>query len=180
MMILTKLKELEKESVDRGIPILGAEKGAWLLQKIKETHPQKILELGTANGYSGCILASEGAALLSIELNAAIAEEAVKNFKKYNASAQVIIGDVVKEIAKLAANVRNYAAFDLIFIDFAKKKYNVVLEDCTVLVKTGGLIIADNITMAGCKDFKERVLDHPKLKTEIIVIKDGLSCSTKR
>lgn len=179
-MTPTKLKQLEQESIARGIPIIGSEKGAWLLQKIKELQPKKILELGTANGYSGSILTSEGAALLTIEKNAVIAKEAVENFKKDNVQATVIVGDAVCEVKKLAADTNNHNTFDLIFIDFAKKQYIAVLEDCITLVKKSGVIIADNITMLGCKDFKEQVLKHPQLTTEIIDIKDGLSCSVKK
>src|SRR3989344_3029259 len=150
-MIIDELQELEQESILRGIPIVGREKGFWLLQKIQEIKPQKILELGTANGYSGIILGSQKGELTTIEINEKIAAEAEEK----------------KEF------------FDLIFIDFAKRKYLTVLEDCITLVKRNGFIIADNITMEGCQDFKEAVLTHPKLKTEIINIKDGLSCSEK-
>ncbi len=167
-MIISKLKELEKESISRGIPIIGSEKGTWLYNKILELKPKKILELGTANGYSGIILGSEGAELTTIELDSKIAEEAKSNFEKFNINAKIIPGDGVEEIKRLDEN------FDLIFIDFAKKKYIEILEDC---IRLGKYIIADNISFEGCKDFKERILNHPKLKTKIIDIKDGLSFS---
>ncbi|MDP4012802.1 MAG: O-methyltransferase [Candidatus Nanoarchaeia archaeon] len=170
-MITEKLYKLEQESISRGIPILGSVKGTWLYHLVKELKPQKILELGTANGYSGIIMGSEGAELTTIELNPEIAEEAKANFKEYKIKAKVIIGDAVEEIKKLNEN------FDLIFIDFAKRKYIEVLEKAINLLNKNGVIVADNITMEGCKDFKERVLNHPKLKTEIINIKDGLGYS---
>ncbi|HLD39834.1 MAG TPA: class I SAM-dependent methyltransferase [Candidatus Nanoarchaeia archaeon] len=175
---ITQLQPLEQESIARGIPILRSKKGAWLLQKVQEIKPQRILELGTANGYSGCILGSEGAELTSIDVNAIIAEEARQNFKKYEIKAQVLVGDAVEIIKRLAKEKAEY--YDLIFIDFAKNKYITVLENCITLVKKGGFIIADNITMDGCQDYQEAVLHHPQLKTELIPIKDGLSCSTKR
>ncbi|MDP4012148.1 MAG: class I SAM-dependent methyltransferase, partial [Candidatus Nanoarchaeia archaeon] len=131
----------------------------------------KILELGTANGYSGIILGSEGAELTTIELNSEIAEEAKTNFKEYKIKAKVIIGDAVEEIKNLNEN------FDLIFIDFAKRKYIEVLEIAIGLLNKKGVIVADNITMEGCQDFKKAVINHHKLKTEIINIKDGLSYS---
>ena len=177
MMILQKLQPLEQESIARGIPIVGSKKGAWLLQKVQELKPQRILELGTANGYSGCILGSQGAKLTTIEVNAIIAEEARQNFKKYGIKAQVLVGDAV-EIAKRLANGKQ-EEYDIIFIDFAKNKYIDVLEPSLILIKKGGLIIADNITMYGCKDYREAVLNHPQLKTELIPIRDGLSCSQK-
>ena len=78
--VISKLQVLERESIARGIPIIGSKKGSWLLQKVRETKPARILELGTANGYSGCILGSEGAELTTIEVNALIADEARNNF----------------------------------------------------------------------------------------------------
>lgn len=177
-MILQQLQPLEQESIARGIPILGSKKGAWLLQHVQERQPQQILELGTANGYSGCILGSAGAELTTIDVNAIIAEEARQNFKKYGINAQVLVGDAVQITKRLAKEKIEY--YDLIFIDFAKNKYIEVLESSIQLVKKGGLIIADNITMDGCQDYQEAVLHHPQLKTELIPIRDGLSCSEKR
>ncbi|MDP3698010.1 MAG: class I SAM-dependent methyltransferase [Nanoarchaeota archaeon] len=175
--VIVKLQPLEQESIARGIPILGSKKGAWLLQKIQETKPKQILELGTANGYSGCILGSEGAELITIEVNAIIAQEARENFQKYGIRAQVMVGDAVEIVKRLAKEKSDY--YNLIFIDFAKHKYITVLEDCIKLAKKGGFIIADNITMDVCQDYQEAVLHHPQLKTELIPIRDGLSSSTK-
>jgi len=170
-MITETLHELEKDSISRGIPIIGPEKGTWLYQMVKEIKPKRVLELGTANGYSGIILGSEGAELTTLELDPKMAKEAQINFTKHKIKAKVIVGDAVEMIRLLDDK------FDIIFIDFAKKKYLDVLEDAIRLCKEKGFIIADNITMEGCQDFKEAVLNHPKLKTEIINIKDGLSCS---
>lgn len=172
-MEIEKLSELEQKSLGRRIPIIGSKKGAWLLEKIKELQPEKILELGTANGYSGIILGSEKANLTTIEIDPEIAEEAKQNFEKFNVKSKIIIGDVVDKIKTLDC------CFDLIFIDFAKRKYLEVLDDCLRLLKEGGHLIADNITMEGCQDFREAVMNHPRLKTEIIDIKDGLSFSVK-
>lgn len=173
-MILNKLSELETESLMRKIPIIGREKGTWLLQKVKEMNPKKILELGSANGYSGCILGSYGAELTTIELDTKMAHEAVTNFFKFNIKAKVLVGDATKLVKELKDS------FDLVFIDFAKKSYLKILEDCVRLTKYDGLIIADNITMSGCQDFKGAIMNHSQLKTEIIKIKDGLSCSVKK
>lgn len=176
-MIIDDLANLEKQSVHRGIPILGHEKGYWLHQKVRELQPKKILELGTANGYSGCILGSTGAELTTIEFDGKIAEEAKRNFKQFKINAKIIIGDAVEAVKKMAE--QRQELFDLVFIDLSKKAYNLVLDDCITLVKKQGLIIADNISFEGCQDYKQRVLNHPQLKTEIIFIRDGLSCSTK-
>ncbi len=175
-MQISDLNKLEKESKERGIPIIGSEKGKWLLDKVKELKPKRILELGTANGYSGIILGSEGAELTTVDVNDKIVEEAMKNYSEFDVNAKIIIGDGVEVVKDLVSNKEE---FNLIFIDFAKKKYLEVLEGCITLVKSGGVIIADNITMEGCLDFKEAVTEHPKLKTKIIDVGDGLSFSEK-
>lgn len=177
MITLQQLKDLEEESISRGIPIVGSDKGAWLLQFIQEHKPKKILELGTANGYSGIILGSEQGELTTIEINEKIAEEAMQNFALFNINAKIIMGDGVELVKHIAQ--KNKEIFDLIFIDFHKKGYFQVLDSCLYLIKKGGYIIADNITMEGCEDFKEAVLSHSKLQTKFISIKDGLSCSKR-
>ncbi len=171
-MILDQLKNLEQKSRKRDIPVLGKEKGEWLLSVIEEYKPKRILELGTANGYSGIILGSLGAELITIDINEKITNIAKDNFKQFGTDAYIVIGNGVNIVQDLVAKKQK---FDLIFIDFEKKRYIDVLENCIKL--TTGIIIADNITMEGCNDFKKAVENHPKLKTKIINIKDGLSFS---
>jgi predicted O-methyltransferase YrrM len=89
------------------------------------------------------------------------------------------VGNATEEVQKLASKARNNGKFDLIFIDHSKSQYREVLDDCFKLLRAGGLLIADNITFTGCQDFKDAVLNHRELKTEIINIRDGLSCSQK-
>lgn len=173
------LEELEQDCINRHIPIIGRNKAEWLHNKILELEPKKILELGTANGYSGCVLGSEGAELTTIEIDPIIAEEAKQNFEEFDIDAKIIVGDGVEEIEKLAKDKSNLENFDLIFIDFANKKYIKVLENCIKLVKKKGIIISDNILREDCEEYKEEVLNHPRLKTEIIDIDNGMSYSQK-
>ncbi len=178
-MEINDLQLLERESIHRGIPILGAAKGEWLLRFIQEHKPQRVLELGTANGYSGCILGSEGAEVTTIDINQVIVKEAEDNFKLHVINAKIIVGNGVEIVGQMAQREKFQAYYDLIFIDFAKKQYLTVLEDCLRLVVRGGYIIADNITMVGCCDFKEKVLRDTRLQTELVMIRDGLSVSRK-
>ncbi len=175
-MKIEELDGLEKES--QKIPIIGKEKGAWLLSKVQEKKPERVLELGTANGYSGVILGSEGAELITIEKDSHIAEEATANFKKFGTDAFVIIGDGVAIVSDL---VKKQQKFDMIFIDFALRQYIDVLENCIALLNSNGVLIADNINLEigkrNCRDFKEKVMNDTRLKTEIIEIGDGMSYS---
>ena len=178
-MIINDLKTLEKESREEGIPIIGAKKGAYLLGKVKELQPQLILELGTANGYSGTILGSQGAKLITVEQDPRRLKEAAETFPKFNIKATIINNDCQIETKRTAEDKKNHNTFDMIFLDFEKKGYIKVLNDCIKLLKKGGVMIADNISHDYCKDFKEKIRGHKKLKTEIINIEDGLSCSVK-
>lgn len=177
MGIIEKLKQLEKESIEREIPILGSLKGKFLLEKIKEIKPKNILELGTANGYSGIILGSEGGKLTTVEINPELAKEAKENFKRFKINAEVVVGDGVEFVRNISLKNKEY--FDLIFIDFAKRDYVKVLEGCVKLVKENGYIIADNMSFDGCQDYKKDVLKHPLLKTEVVKIADWMSLSKK-
>ncbi len=170
-MILKDLKLLEEESITRGIPIIGSKKGAWLQSVVRKEKPKTVLELGTANGYSGIILGSDGAHLTTIEINPLAAKEAQQNFKKFNIDATIIIGDAIQEIKKLKEK------YDLIFIDFVKSGYIKILDDAFRLANS--TIIADNITFKNCQDFKAAIVIYPHLTTEIISIGDGLSYSKK-
>ncbi|MBI5798139.1 class I SAM-dependent methyltransferase [Candidatus Woesearchaeota archaeon] len=178
-MKLDDLKGLEKESLDRGVPIIGSKKGKWLYDKVFEVQPVKVLELGTANGYSGSILGSTGAELFTIEHDKIIAQEAQKNFEKYKIKAHIAVGEALEVLRKLVEEGKHQKSFDIVFIDFAKKEYLPALEYCISLCKVGGYIIADNITFSGCQDYRQRVQAHPQLKTDIILIQDGLACSQK-
>ena len=172
-MKISDLKELEKESLEKRIPIIGSKKGKWLLDKIKELKPKKILELGTANGYSGIILGSENGELTTLEINPKIAEEAKNNFNKLKIKNKIIIGDANTKIKNIKEK------FDLIYIDHNKKGYLKVLEECIKKLNKNGVIIADNISFEECGGFKEKVLKDKRLRTEIIDIQDGLSYSIK-
>ncbi len=178
-MEIEELDSLEKESIRRAIPIIGSEKGEWLLDKVKEVKPSKVLELGTANGYSGIILGSEGADITTIEQNPKVAPEAKANFEKFGINANILVGEGVSFVRSLADHPTNKESFDMIFIDFSKKNYIDIIEDCIKLVKVDGLIIADNIMKEDCQDYVEKVKNDDRLETSIVDIKDGLSVSKK-
>ncbi|MBI2572918.1 class I SAM-dependent methyltransferase [Candidatus Woesearchaeota archaeon] len=171
------LIELEQEAIRRKIPIIGPEKAVWLHEKIKEFKPQEILELGTAAGYSGIVLGSEGAHLTTIDKSIKIQQEGKENLEKAKINATVIFADIPTYLHELTKTKKEY--FDLIFIDFEKREYLTALPHCIHLVKVGGHIITDNVLMDKSKDFLEAVTHHPQLETEIIHIKDGLTLSRR-
>jgi len=175
MDIIQQLLPLEKECKQRGIPLISQEKARFILELIKKHNPHTILELGTANGYSGIILASHGAALTTIELKPSVAQEALQNFKQHNISAKVIIGDALTILPQLKEEHQSY---DLIFMDFPKKKYLSALEYCLQLLNPHGFLLIDNISEPDCRDCKEALLRNTSLNT-IFACNDDLGCSQK-
>jgi predicted O-methyltransferase YrrM len=172
-MIIDDLAKIEQSCKERDIPCLGADRGAWLAAKITQLKPQRVLELGMAIGYSGIILAHEGAKLTCIELSKPNVEEARNNFLAFGVKAIIISGNATDQIKKLEPG------FDLVFVDFRKEIYQEVFEDCVQLTKSGGVIIFDDINLEKCKAFKAQLQKDDRLTTEIVDIHHGLSCSVK-
>jgi predicted O-methyltransferase YrrM len=177
MMDITELSKLEEYSIKRKIPIIGSEKGEWLLKKVKEIQPSGVLEIGTANGYSGIILGSEGAKLTTIDKSAPIIVEAKENFKQYGIKAVILFGDGVEVTNKLVEENNSFEAnkyYDLIFLDFEKKKYIDILENCLALLKKNGQLIVDNVFMEKSNDFVKLIKDDSRLLVEFVKIGDGM------
>ncbi|MBI4918851.1 class I SAM-dependent methyltransferase [archaeon] len=168
------LKQLERECLRRGVPIIGEEESQILEFFVELLRPKKVLELGTANGYSGIILGSEGAKLTTLEIDKKIAAEAKENFTKFNIDAKIIVGDALQTIKEVRGK------FDIIFLDFTKRNYNKILPVLFEKLNNKGILIADDVLFDKCKDFKESVLSHPKLKTMFIRVGHGLSVSIKK
>ena len=116
--MIDKLRVLEQNSIQRGIPILGSEKGAWLLSIVQKHKPQRILELGTANGYSGIILGSGGARIVTVDINIVLATEANYNFAQFRIDAEIRLEDGVEYVQHVVKEKKEQ--FDLIFIDYSK------------------------------------------------------------
>lgn len=143
------LEELEEEARQEGIPIVGPVVGELLHILARATQAQRILELGTATGYSTIFLArafsSTSGRLVTIDNNAAMAARAASNFHRAGLEQQIdiIIGDAQEKLAELKET------FDFIFMDVDKEYYAKLLPHCEQRLKPGGLLVADNI---GFKD----------------------------
>lgn len=177
-MILDDLDELEKSCRKRFIPIIGRKKGELLFNLVQELKPKKILELGTASGYSGIILACEGAKLLSIDFDHISVDEANENFLKFKVNAKSVLATGEDYIKTLARDEKN--AYDLIFLDFSKKKYHEVFPFCMKLLKKGGYLVADNVKSVYAMDFKRDILNSRNLTTEIKKVSDDEMSFSKK
>jgi len=190
------LAEIAQAGVERDLPLVDAEVGALLRVLAAAIGARKILEIGTAVGYSGIWLAGALPAdgmLMTMEMDARRAKEAQGNFDRAGLTnrVSVMLGDAQRLIAKVAG------PFDLIFQDGDKKMYTPLLDRLVSLLRPGGLLVTDNVLWDGkvvpgfitsaaddkdtraIAEYNERVATHPALLTTVIPLRDGVSISVK-
>ena len=149
-MEITKIKNNAK---DYGIPIIRSKSHEYLEQLVKDKAPKRILEIGTAVGYSGITMlkASPEATLLTIEHNPDFIKQAKKNFAKQGLKNRVniVYGDCLVEIAKMIASKDYDEYFDFIFLDGPKAQYDMMLNSLVMLLSKNGTFVADNVLFRG-------------------------------
>jgi predicted O-methyltransferase YrrM len=192
------LDDIARGNATRGLPLVDAEVGALLRVLATSIGASRILEIGTAIGYSGIWLAGElpaGGMLVTLELDEGRAREARDNFARAGVSdrVSVVVGDAQLKIAKVSG------PFDLIFQDGSKKLYTPLLDRLVALLRPGGLLVTDNVLWSGevvpgfhktpsknpdetraIIEYNERVAAHPQLLTSVVPLRDGVSISVKR
>lgn len=192
------LDEIAKSGVARDLPLIDAEVGALLRVLATAAGATRILEIGTAVGYSGIWLAGAlppDGRLITMEMNEARAQEARANFARAGLSDRVtlIVGDATLKIAKVAG------PFDLVFLDTDKRLYGPLLDRLVALLRPGGLLVTDNVLWSGevvpgfvtrprrdpddtraVSEYNERVAAHPQLLTAVVPLRDGVSISVKK
>lgn len=145
-----QLKEMEEAAKKRVIPIIHKEASDVLLFFLRSERPGRILEIGTAIGYSAILMARESKAILvdSIERDMAMVTEASANIQQFGLEDQIrILPGEADEILK--GLVRRGDPYDLIFMDAGKSHYSEYLETALQLLSPGGLILCDNVLIRG-------------------------------
>ena len=143
------LIELEEEAQREDIPIVGPIVGELLYILAKVTRAERVLELGTATGYSTIFLAKSIASfrgkLVTIENDSDMAARAAINFHRagLNQQIEIVVGDAQEKLSEMDES------FDFIFIDIDKENYASILPHCHRMLKQDGLLVADNV---GFKD----------------------------
>lgn len=148
--------EMENFAHENNVPIVTKEVAEYLKFIVKTHKVKNILEVGTAIGYSGILMAKEiveqDGKLYTIEIDEERYNQAQENIKKSGLNNIVSIkGDAVEEIKKIEEN------FDFVFIDASKGHYMDFFEDSIKLLNKNGIIFIDNIMFRGYL-YKE----HPK------------------
>jgi len=184
------LARMEDEAHREDIPIIDTHEGQLLTVLVGLHGGKRILELGTATGYSGiCMLrGTKGGTLTTFELDHARAERARANFKEagFGDSATVIEENAVQGLQKLDAK------FDICFIDLlnsfrSDEVTRQVFDGCMERLVPGGLLMADNALRQGeilnpktqhdrnVLTYNELVAKDARLESVVIPIRDGLS-----
>ena len=143
------LEEIANRAREGYIPIIRDNTAQALINVCKEKSPKKILEIGTAIGYSGLLMLQNCQAYLyTIEKDEQRLAEAEKNFKLFGQEARVklILDDALIALEKLC---NDNEKFDLIFLDGAKGQYIKYYPLIKKLLNRDGILFTDNIYMHG-------------------------------
>lgn len=185
------LKDLEDFARSENIPVIPHETVAYFRLLLESLQPEKILEIGTAIGFSALLMAeyTPQAQITTIDRNPEMIELAKANFAKYDSRQQITLleGDAVDLLETLEGS------YDLVFMDSAKSKYVVFLPQVLKRLNPGGLVLIDDVFQGGdvAKPFEEikrgqraiyrglhslfdATLDSPDLTASLLPLGDGL------
>ena len=142
------LYEIEKEARKQEVPIIRTEMKNLIKVLLQIKKPEKILEVGTAVGFSALFMSrylEPGAAITTIERYEPRIEKAKENFKKADEKQCITLleGDAMEILKNLEET------YDFIFMDAAKGQYIHFLPDILRLLKKGGLLVSDNALQEG-------------------------------
>lgn len=190
------IKEMERYAEANNVPIIENDSIVFINKYIKLNNVKKILELGTAIGYSAILMASakEDVEITTIERDEKRYREAVKNVNQSGLDKQI---EIVYNDA-LDVNLAGHK-YDLIFIDAAKGQYIKFFEKFENYLNPGGVIVTDNLKFHGLVKNKENIesrnvlglvtkiekyieflKDNDEFVTKFYDIGDGLSVSFRK
>lgn len=191
------LEDIESRAVKDDVPIIRKETAALLTFMVRTRRPARILEVGSATGYSALLMwnASGGSVKIDTiekyEKRVPIAEE---NFKK-NAGNMITLyaGDAAEVLPTLTQE------YDMIFMDAAKGQYLSFLPEVLRLLKSGGILITDNVLQEGdvmesryavcrrdrtihsrMRDYLYELMHNEALESTILSGGDGMAISYKK
>lgn len=192
------LEKLEQQAVSDRVPIIRKEMQSFLKVLLGILHPARILEVGTAVGFSALLMCEYGRPDLEIvtienyEKRIPLAKE---NFRKAGRESQITLmeGDAGEILADLDCK------FDLVFMDAAKGQYIHWLPDVLRLMHPGSVLVSDNVLQEGdiieshyiverrnrtiykrMREYLYELKHNPLLETSIIPLGDGVTVSVKK
>lgn len=189
-------KELERikiKALEEHIPIIMDDTLEVIEKVLRSNPPKRILEIGTAVGYSAMCFSDfldENGKIDTIERDEQRIKEAKINIENVGVKEKINIyeGDAVEILPTLNEK------YDMVFIDAAKGKYPFFLHQALRMINKDGIIFADNILYKGyvmsdynkhkqrtavrnLREYIKEVSENPDLETEILEVGDGLAIS---
>lgn len=192
------LNRIERDALETYVPIIRKETQQFLKLLLMMKQPKRILEVGTAVGFSALLMAEYNPVpcqIVTIENYAKRIPIAKANFKEAGREEQITLleGDALKILPTLQGT------FDFIFMDAAKGQYIHFLPDLLRLLPSGGTLVSDNVLQDGdviesrfavtrrnrtihkrMREYLYEVTHHEALVSTILPIGDGLTVSSKK
>ncbi len=191
------LNEIEKYALGTEVPIIRKEMQNFLKFLLAFQKPKRILEVGTAIGFSALLMSEYGPAdcqITTIEKYEKRIPIAKDNFAKAGKTDRITLleGDATDILKELEG------PYDFIFMDAAKGQYIHFMPDILRLLSEGGLLVSDNVLQDGdvmesrfavtrrnrtiharMRDYLFELTHHPLLTTTIVPLGDGVTLSVK-
>ena len=190
------LDKLLKFARERYIPVMLDDTRQLLFDTVSALQPTRILEIGTAIGYSGIVMltASKEATLNTVEMDEKVANLARENFQAAQLAHRVnlFVGDAREIVPRLTGQ------YDFIFLDGPKGQYLTFLPYLTDVLSSGGTLFCDNVLYKGLVEnvpedkrhkhitvarnmhaFLDEITQSPRFQTELCRIGDGVTISKK-
>ncbi len=189
--------KIEEEARSSYVPIVRKEMASFLKVLMAMNMPENILEIGTAVGYSSILMGENTPSttrITTIENYDKRIPIARENFKRAGMEDKITLieGDANEVLKTLSG------PYDFIFMDAAKAQYIVILPEIIRLLKTGGVLVTDNVLQEGdiiesrygvtrrnrtiydrMREYLYAVTHSDKLKSTILPVGDGITISVK-
>jgi predicted O-methyltransferase YrrM len=185
------LAEMEAYAAEHKVPIADREVARFLEITARASGARKVLEIGMAIGYSVVHLAHGVGAqgtIVTIEPN----EEMIRAASGYLKRAGVLDRVEIEKGKALEVMPSLEETFDLLFIDAVKEEYSQYLDLGLPRLRTGGVVIVDNLLWGGMvatgdtesstvalREFNRYFLNHPQVLAEVLPVGDGLGYAVK-
>lgn len=192
------VEEIGKQAIADFVPIIRPETREFLKVLFKQKKPLRVLEIGTAVGYSAICMSRwlpQDGHITTIENYPPRIEQAKENFVKAGAESRITLlegdaNDVLKELT---------GCYDFIFMDAAKGQYLHFLDDVLRLLAPEGVLVSDNVLQEGeileshftvpkrnrtihhrLREYLYTIKNHPILDTAVLTVGDGMAVSVKK
>lgn len=189
------IAEMEAYAAEHRVPIADREVALFLEITVRALQPRRVLEFGTAIGYSAIHIAralGDDALLITMEPD----DEMIRLTNEYLHKAGVGEKVRIKRGKALDLLPQLDETFDLIYLDAVKQEYTAYLEGALPLLRTGGVVVVDNVLWGGqvagqvrapdqqssteaLRIFNEHFTAHPQLRAVILSFGDGIGYAVK-